>query len=169
MKSKSLKLLSDFISIQSVSTDSKRQNEISKAVEFLKKELKSLGFKINIYQKNGCPPLIVAEYYLRDGRRQDNKTIGIYAHYDVQPEDPIEQWKSPPYKLVLKNGKFFGRGVADDKGHIIQILTSIKRLIKVGNLKNNIVLIFEGEEETGSTHFENLLSQVKKDLEKVRK
>lgn len=164
---KSIKLLSDFISIQSVSTDPSRHGEILKAVRFLKKEIKSLRFEVNIYQKNNCPPLVIAKHYLNDDRLIDRKTIGVYAHYDVQPEDPVEKWGSPPFKLDLKGGKMFGRGIADDKGHIIQILIAVKKLIETKKLRNNLVLIFEGEEEVGSKNFESLVSQVKKDLEKI--
>ena len=164
-RNKSLQLLSDFVAIQSVSTDKSRYKEILKAVNFLKNEIKSLGFNVNIYKRNNCPPLIIAKYYLSDGRPQDRKTIGVYAHYDVQPEDPLKKWDSPPFKLTLKNGKIFGRGVADDKGHIIQILAAIRNLSKT--LKNNIVLIFEGEEEIESKNFEYLVNQAKKGLEKI--
>ncbi len=167
MKNKILKLFSDFISIKSVATDSSKHKEILKAVEFLKKEIELLGFKVNIYQKDNCPPLIVAKHYLNNDRCQDRKTIGVYAHYDVQPEDPVEKWESPPFKLALKNGKMFGRGVADDKGHIIQTLVAINQLIATKKLRNNIVLIFEGEEEVGSKNFEYLVNQAKKNLEKV--
>src|SRR3989339_1723496 len=161
------KLLSDFVSIQSVSTDKSRYSEIIKAVEFLKKEIKSLGFEVKTYQKDDCPPLIVAKYYLKDIRPQDRKTIGVYAHYDVQPEDPVNKWDSQPFELTKKNGKLFGRGVADDRGHIIQTLIAINRLIDTKKLKNNIILIFEGEEEIGSGNFKYLINQVKKDLEKI--
>jgi acetylornithine deacetylase/succinyl-diaminopimelate desuccinylase-like protein len=167
LKKTTIKLFSDFINIQSVSADSIRNLEILKAVEFLKKELNSLGFQVNIYKENNCPPLIIAEKIISS----DVKTIGIYAHYDVQPEDPIEQWDSPPFKLVLKNGKFYGRGVADDKGHIIQVIAAIKGLTRLrqdsGGQSNNIVLIFEGEEETGSTHFEKLITNTKEELNKI--
>ena len=156
-------LFSEFISIQSVSADPSRYDQILNAVEFLEKEIKSLGFKVNIYQKNSCPPLIVAKKIVSS----NTKTIGVYAHYDVQPEDPVEKWGSPPFKLTSKNGKMFGRGVADDKGHIIQTLIAIKKLIETEKLRNNIVLIFEGEEEVGSNNFEYLVSQAKKDLEKI--
>lgn len=172
MNNKILKLFSDFINIESVSTDSNRHPEILKAVEFLKKEIKSLGFEVKIYQKENCPPLIIG--YLPSSSRSSKdgkaKAIGVYAHYDVQPEDPVEKWDSPPFKLDLKGGKMFGRGVADDKGHIIQILVAIRRLVETrhaSSLQNNIVLIFEGEEEVGSQNFESLAGQAKKELEKV--
>ncbi len=167
MNNKILKLFSNFINIESVSTDKSRHGEILKAVKFLKKEIKSLGFKVDIYQKDNCPPLIVAKYYLSDVRPQDRKTIGVYAHYDVQPEDPVGEWDSPPFELTLKNGKFYGRGTADDKGHIIQTLAAINRLIDTKKLRNNIVLILEGEEEVGSKNFEYLISQAKKNLGKI--
>jgi len=169
LKADAIKLFSDFINIQSVSTDSKRYSEILKAVEFLKKELKALGFQVDIYKKNNYPPLIIASYLLSHDRGITNrtKTIGIYAHYDVQPEDPVEQWESPPFKLVLKNGKYYGRGVADDKGHIIQTLAAVKHLIETNSLRNNVVFIFEGEEETGSSHFEELIKNAKEELKKM--
>ncbi|MEK7523281.1 MAG: M20/M25/M40 family metallo-hydrolase, partial [Patescibacteria group bacterium] len=166
---KSIKLLSNFISIQSVSTDQSRYKEILKAVEFLKKEIKSLGFEVNTYQKNGCPPLIVGKYEpaFAEAPARRRKTIGIYAHYDVQPEDPVGEWDSPPFKLTIKNGKMFGRGVADDKGHIIQTIIAIKKLIEIKRLRNNIVLIFEGEEETGSENFEALIKKAKPSFAKA--
>ncbi len=167
MENEILKLFSNFIGIESVSADSGRRKEIIKAVEFLKKETEALGFKVSIYQRNGCPPLVVAVYKPSFAKATEGKAIGVYAHYDVQPEDPVERWKSPPFKLDLRGGKMFGRGVADDKGHIIQTLVALKKLIETEKLKNNIVLIFEGEEETGSENFEYLVCQAKKDLEKV--
>lgn len=170
MNNKTVKLFSDFISIQSISSDSSKHPEILKASEFLKKEIKTLGFEVKTYQKNDCPPLIVAKYYLSHGRGKDNKTIGVYAHYDVQPEDPVEQWKSPPFKLTARGGKFYGRGTADDKGHIIQTLEAIRRLVETrhaSSLYNNIVLIFEGEEEEGSKNFEYLINQAKNDLKNI--
>lgn len=168
-KINAIRLLTEFISIESISTDSSKHGEILKAVEFLTKEIKSIGFKVKTYQENNCPPLIVG--YLpslsRSSKDGKTKTISIYAHYDVQPEDPVEQWDSPPFELTKKNGKMFGRGVADDKGHIIQTLIAIRRLIETEKLRNNLVLIFEGEEEVGSKNFEYLISQAKKDLEKI--
>jgi acetylornithine deacetylase/succinyl-diaminopimelate desuccinylase-like protein len=163
---KTLKLFSDFISIQSVSTDPLRHAEISKAVEFLKNELKSLGFEVTTYQRDNCPPLIIG-IYRPASADASARQVGIYAHYDVQPEDPLYEWESPPFKLTRKNGKLFGRGVADDKMHIVQIIVALKKLIETGKLGNNVVLIFEGEEETGSQNFEYLINQAKSSFAKA--
>src|SRR3990172_12055791 len=168
-KAEILKLLSDSISIQSVSVDSKRRGEILKAVDFLMKHLKLMGCEVRLIKKENFPPLVLGIYHINTDRYQYGKreTIGIYGHYDVQPEDPVDEWRSPPFKLTLRNGKIYGRGVADNKGHVIQNLISIKHLIKENKLKNNIVFILEGEEETGSISLEEYVKEAKDILAKV--
>lgn len=157
------KLLSEFVKIQSVSTDRARFPEILKGAEFLKTVLRSLGFKVFLCQKEKVPPLVIGEKILNSS----HKTIGIYGHYDVQPEDPLKNWRFPPFKLTLSKGRFWGRGVADNKGPIVQNLTAVKNLLQKGELKSNIVFIFEGEEETGSAHFEDFLREQRGILKKV--
>src|SRR3989338_852118 len=169
IKADILKLLSDFISIQSVSTDSNRHGEILKTVDFLKNKLKTMGFEVKVIGKDDPSPLIIGIYHLGSRRDQAGKrqTIGIYGHYDVQPEDPVKEWKSPPFRLTTKDGRIYGRGVADNKGHVIQNLVSIKRLIETNKLTNNIVFILEGEEEIGSTNFEKYSLEAKDILSKA--
>lgn len=154
---------SEFINIKSVSTNSKYFNEINLAVDFLAKWLKKINFKTKIIRKKGVPPLIISERIVS----KQAKTIGIYCHYDVQPEGKISDWKTHPFKLTLKTGKFYGRGTADDKGHIIQSLTAVDELIRENKLKNNIVFILEGEEEPGSANFETLINNAKNILSKI--
>lgn len=154
-KQKILKDLESFISIQSVSADSKRFNELVKAVSFLKQKLEKIGCEVLISEDSTKPPLIIAVKKVPGAK----KTIGIYGHYDVQHEDPAAEWNSEPYKLTIKSGKLYGRGVADNKGHVIQNIAVIEELINSGNLKNNIIFLFEGEEETGSEQFEELIKK----------
>lgn len=158
------KVISDFekfISIQSVSMDSKRFSELIGAADFLSVKLKSLGFKAKLIGRNDAPPLVIARLYSNNPKA---KTIGIYGHYDVQPEDPVSEWKTPPFKLVLKKGSFFGRGVSDNKGPIIQNIAAIENLIEREELNNNIIFLIEGEEESGGSHFERFVSSAKKEL-----
>jgi len=158
-----INFFSDFVKIQSVSTDKNRFSEIEKAVSFLKDFILSLGFSVKILEKEKAPPLILATL-IKDEKA---KTIGIYGHYDVQPEDPVSEWETASFLLTEKKGKFFGRGVADNKGHIVQNLFAIKSLIEAKKLKNNIVFILEGEEETGSINFEDCVKKAKNILSKV--
>lgn len=158
-------VLSDFkkfVSIKSYSTGDSF-SEIQSAVTFLSKLLSSIGCEVTIYEKKGFPPLIVAKLDVNPG----SNTIGIYGHYDVQPVNSPQQWETPPHTLTLKSGSFRGRGVADNKGHIIQNIHAISELRKSGTLHNNIVFIFEGEEETGSTNIDSYLTEAKNILSKV--
>ncbi len=159
-KQKILDELTSFVSIQSVSADSKRFPEILKAVSFLKSKLEKIGCEITISEYKKNPPLIIGVKKVPGAK----KTIGIYGHYDVQHEDPVSEWTTKPYKLTVKDGKMYGRGVADNKGHVIQNITAIEELINEGELKNNIIFLIEGEEETGSEQFEQLVKNYNKVL-----
>ncbi len=162
-KKNTLNFLSDFLSIQSVSADSQRYSEILKAADFLKKKLSSLGFEIQFIEKENVPPLIIAKKIIS----KDAKTIGIYGHYDVQPEDPIDEWNSEPFTLLIEKGKMFGRGIADNKGHIVQNIFAIEELIQSESLKHNVLMVLEGEEESGSDNFENFVLRAQEQLKDV--
>jgi acetylornithine deacetylase/succinyl-diaminopimelate desuccinylase-like protein len=161
-----LKELTEFLAIQSVSTDPLRKKEMARACEYLVEKLESFGCDVKIFTHKGVPSLVIARLDAQIKNIQ-TKTLGIYGHYDVQPEDPIEEWGSEPFVLTIKNGKMYARGIADDKGHIMQNLFAIEALVKEGKLNNNIVFIFEGEEETGSAHFEAYMEESKDVLKDV--
>jgi acetylornithine deacetylase/succinyl-diaminopimelate desuccinylase-like protein len=109
--------------------------------------LERRGFKVEIAPTGG-PPVVIGE---RAGR--SDRTLLIYNHYDVQPPEPLELWTSPPFEPALRNGKLFGRGVSDDKGHLVSRLLAIDALLATqGELPCRIKFIVEGEEEVGSVH-----------------
>ncbi len=162
-RQKGLKLLSDLIGFQTVAADPKRYKEILRAVDFLTKELKKEGLQVEVLKLKNASPLIIASKFIS----KSAKTIAIYAHYDVQPEDPVDEWKTPPFKLTVKNGKFFARGAADDKSHLVQIILAFEKLLKDNKLVNNLIFIFEGEEEVGSRNFEDYMIKAKKLLSKA--
>jgi len=153
--------LAEFISVPSVSANTKKSR--TNAVNFLQEKLVSLGFTVELLL-NGDDP---ATIYARRPDAKGSKTIGIYGHYDVQPEDPADEWSTDPFTLTLKNGNFYGRGTADNKDHIIQNIVSIEELILSQSLKNTIVFILEGEEETGSENFLSYIEKLKKKLAEV--
>jgi acetylornithine deacetylase/succinyl-diaminopimelate desuccinylase-like protein len=109
--------------------------------------LKRRGFGVEL-AAGGGPPVVIAE---RGGK--SDRTLLIYNHYDVQPPEPLELWTSPPFNPTLRDGKLFGRGVSDDKGHIVARLLAIDALLATGGeLPCRIKFIIEGEEEVGSVH-----------------
>jgi len=94
-------------------------------------------------------PMVVARWSGAPGR----PTVLLYGHYDVQPPEPLEAWTTPPFEPVIRDGRIFARGVADNKGqHLAQILAIEAHLKVHGRLPCNVILLLEGEEEVGSPH-----------------
>ena len=116
--------------------------------------LKARGFKIKIMDTPGAPVV----FGQREGKSA--KTLLIYNHYDVQPPEPLELWDTPPFEPSLRDGKLFGRGVSDDKGHIAARLFAIDALLNdEGELPCNIKFVIEGEEETASVNLFEFISK----------
>ena len=109
--------------------------------------LEKRGFAVQILSTEGAP-VVFAE---RKGK--SDETLLFYNHYDVQPPEPLELWESPPFEPELRDGKLYGRGVSDDKGHIGARLFALDALLgSDGELPCNIKFVIEGEEETASVH-----------------
>ncbi|MEN8193369.1 MAG: M20/M25/M40 family metallo-hydrolase, partial [Bacteroidota bacterium] len=104
--------LKDYIRIPSISTLESNIPDMKKCSKFVADSLKNAGMnKVQIIPTEGHP-LVYAEWMEAPGQ----PTVLIYGHYDVQPVDPIELWKSPPFEPVIKSGKIWARGADDDKG-----------------------------------------------------
>ena len=115
----------------------------------LTEEFKKRGYRVQVFPTSGAP-VLVAEM-----NRGMKKTLMFYNHYDVQPEEPLEEWKSPPYTLTIKNERLYGRGVKDNKGPLVANLFGIQAAFDAGyEPQCNIRFIVEGEEEAGSIHLE---------------
>ncbi len=153
-KEQILKDLFSLIEIPSISSDSTRKDDIQKCAEKWKELLLSYGAdKAEVMQSDGNP-LVYAEKHVDDNA----KTILVYAHYDVMPVDPIEQWKSDPFKPEIRDGKIWARGADDDKGQSFIQATAFKFLVEQQQLKHNVKFIFEGEEEIGSPSLNKFLN-----------
>ena len=150
---KSLAELSKLVAQPSVGAQNWGLKECAALVSEL---LKARGFDIQIMETGGAP-VVFGE---RKGR--SDRTLLIYNHYDVQPPEPLELWESPPFEPSLRDGKLYGRGVSDDKGHIVSRLFAIDSLLETeGALPCNIKFIIEGEEETASI---NLFEFIRKNM-----
>ena len=143
--------LKDFLEIPSISTLHENQNDINNAAKFVAEKLKQAGLnRVEIFKTEGHP-LVYAEWLGAPGK----PTVLIYGHYDVQPVDPIELWKSPPFEPEIRDGKIWARGATDDKGQMYMHIKSVEAFFKgKGSLPLNVKFIIEGEEEIGSRNLE---------------
>jgi acetylornithine deacetylase/succinyl-diaminopimelate desuccinylase-like protein len=138
----SLEELGRLVAQPSISAQKIGLNECAELVAGM---LRRRGFTAQIHPTPGSP-VVTAE---RRGRT--DKTLLIYNHYDVQPPEPLELWESPPFQPARREGKMYGRGVSDDKGHLVARLFAIDALlVEEGQLPCSIKFIVEGEEETAS-------------------
>jgi len=155
-----IKELGDCVRIPSVSSQHKRKKEVKRCAEFLKKEFLRIGFhKAEIQPTKGHSALF-AEWKHPDPNKP---TVLIYGHYDVQPEDPLKEWKTPPFVPTVRGRDLFGRGVIDDKGQVYIHLKALEAHLKVNKkLPLNVKFIVEGEEEIGSPNLESYLKKYRK-------
>jgi acetylornithine deacetylase/succinyl-diaminopimelate desuccinylase-like protein len=143
--------LFDFLRIPSVSARTEHNKDVAAAAEWVAARTRELGMGVHVHTTAGHP-IVVAEY--REAG-PGAPTVLIYGHYDVQPVEPLDLWKSPPFEPVIRDGKIFARGSVDDKGQLYLHIKAAEAHIKsAGKLPVNVVMVFEGEEEVGS---ENLL------------
>ncbi|MBQ7253400.1 MAG: dipeptidase [Bacteroidales bacterium] len=91
-------------------------------------------------------------------------TVLVYGHYDVQPADPIAEWKSDPFEPEIRNGAIYARGANDDKGQIFMHIKAFEYLVRTGGLRHNVKILFEGEEEISSPSLPEWIGQNKEKL-----
>jgi acetylornithine deacetylase/succinyl-diaminopimelate desuccinylase-like protein len=114
--------------------------------EAVKKSLLDAGATTaTIYPTEGHP-IVYAEKIIDPAL----PTVLVYGHYDVQPADPLELWNSGPFDPVIKDGKIYARGSADDKGQFYMHVKALETMVQTGTLTTNIKFLIEGEEEVGS-------------------
>ena len=159
--------LKTLIKIPSVSAKNQSLVECAEAVSTLMKrvginsEILYLDTKDIISSTSPTPPPIVYGE-IKSKKNPYGKTILFYNHYDVQPEDPIDQWSFPPFSGEVSGNYIYGRGSSDDKGELITRIKAVEYFLKeTGDVPCNIKFIVEGEEEIGSIHIEKYLMKYK--------
>jgi acetylornithine deacetylase/succinyl-diaminopimelate desuccinylase-like protein len=136
--------LMEELRIPSVSTLPERRDDCLRNAHWLRDRMQRLGMKVEIVDviKDGNP-VVVADWDGRPGKPH----LTIYGHYDVQPSDPLDEWKSPPFEPEIRNGHLYARGCADNKGNHMATLKAVEHLFAAGGPPINIRFLIEGEEE----------------------
>jgi acetylornithine deacetylase/succinyl-diaminopimelate desuccinylase-like protein len=155
--------LKDLLRIPSVSTAPEHKEDVRRAAEFVANDLRRMGMEnVEIIQTKGHP-LIYADWLHAAGK----PTVLCYAHYDVQPAEPLNEWISPPFDPTERNDNIYARGAVDDKGQLWMELKAVEALMKGhgGKLPINVKFIIEGEEEVGG---ESIAAYVRKEKARLK-
>ncbi len=158
--------LFELLKIASISADPAYKNEVLKCAEMCAQHLKNAGADaVEVCQTKGYP-IVYGEKILD----KNLPTVLVYGHYDVQPPDPLELWKKPPFEPYIEkteihpDGAIFARGSADDKGQFFMHIKAFEAMMKTNTLPCNVKFIIEGEEEVGSVSLGDFVNENKEKL-----
>ena len=128
--------------------------------QWVEDKLTSLGASVERLPHEDAPDAVLGLLGTGD------KTLLFYDHYDVQPVDPLDEWRSPPFQPEIRDGRFFARGAADNKGDLVARLAALEVFQEVhGSLPFTVKFLIEGEEETGSKSFHDIVERNRDKLE----
>ena len=145
-KSRFLEELLTLLRIPSVSARSEHNGDMVRCAQQVQQLLLAAGCDQSTIHETEGHPVVFAQKITEPSK----PTVLVYGHYDVQPPDPLELWQSGPFEPVLKEGKLYARGSADDKGQFFMHIKALEMMIRTSTLPTNVKFILEGEEEIGS-------------------
>jgi acetylornithine deacetylase/succinyl-diaminopimelate desuccinylase-like protein len=156
-KDRFLNEMLELLRIPSVSAKSEHKNDMRQCAELVKQRMLDAGAgKAEVMETEGHP-VVYGEKIVDLSK----PTVLVYGHYDVQPADPLELWHSGPFEPMIKDGKVYARGSADDKGQFYMHVKALEIMIKTNSLNNNIKFLIEGEEEVGSPNLGKFVGEHK--------
>jgi acetylornithine deacetylase/succinyl-diaminopimelate desuccinylase-like protein len=147
----------ELLRIPSISAKSERREDMRTCAEMVKQRLLDSGAdKASVMETDGHP-VVFGEKIVDPSK----PTVLVYGHYDVQPPEPLELWHSGPFEPVIKDGKVYARGSADDKGQFYMHVKAMEIMARTNSLETNIKFLIEGEEEVGSPNLGKFVAQNK--------
>src|SRR6478752_8638094 len=148
--------LMDVLRIPSVSTDPEHKADMVRQAEWIRARLERAGAPVADIVLTAGHPLVIGRWNVND----DKPTVLIYGHYDVQPADPLELWETPPFEPSIRDGYVYARGSADMKANLVATIQAVEALAKQhGQPPINLIFLYEGEEETGSSNLYTFLAE----------
>src|SRR5437879_113026 len=154
--------LCQYVRFPSVSAQPQHRGDLQACAEWVLQHCRNIGLESKLCPTQGHP-IIVARTPRRNGARRPH--FVIYGHYDVQPPEPFELWKSPPFEPRIEGRSLFGRGACDNKGQNLAHFKAIEAYLKTGTeLPCDITFVIEGEEEVGSSSLATFLKANREEL-----
>jgi acetylornithine deacetylase/succinyl-diaminopimelate desuccinylase-like protein len=151
--------LIEFMRIPSVSAQEKHDGDTRACAQWISDHLGELGFEAGLIDIGGKPIVRAAL------QGESPKRVLIYGHYDVQPEDPLNEWKTPPFEPTIRDGILYGRGSTDDKGQVFTHVKAVEALLQTeGKLPCGVIFLLEGEEESGGDALARYVSRARNEL-----
>ncbi len=147
----------ELLRIPSISAKTEKKEDMKKCAALVKKRLLDSGADQAEVMETDGHPVVYAEKMIGP----DKPTVLVYGHYDVQPPEPLELWHSGPFEPVIKDGKVYARGSADDKGQFYMHVKAFETMVKTNTMETNIKFLIEGEEEIGSPNLGKFVAQHK--------
>ena len=147
--------LQQYLRIPSISTDPAYKSDIARCAEFVRGRLEAAGLSARLIESDGHP-LVYGEWLGAPGK----PTLLFYGHYDVQPPDPLDQWRHPPFEPTLEGKELVARGATDDKGQSHTHIAGVAAMLAArGSLPVNVKFLIEGEEESGGHAIESFVRE----------
>jgi acetylornithine deacetylase/succinyl-diaminopimelate desuccinylase-like protein len=148
--------LAELVAIPSISTDPDHAGDVARAIDWVARRLRRAGIEHVDVWKTSHHPAVYGRWDAAPGA----PTVLIYGHADVQPPDPIELWKSPPFELTERDGRWYARGISDDKASmLLPILAAESCFAAHTPPPVNLRFLIEAEEEIGSPSIATLLKE----------
>src|SRR5919202_3042939 len=147
MEQARLEELREFVAIPSVSADPAHREDVVRAAEWLADFVKRSGGEAEV-TRFGDRELVLGEIAASSGDGSA-PTVLVYGHFDVQPPAPLDLWESGPFELTERDGWYYARGIADDKGQLYTLVKAAQLLAQQGELPVNVRIASDGEEEIG--------------------
>ncbi len=146
--------LQQFVRFPSISALPRHASDVRRCAMWLANHLRRLGLPEVHVIDTRRHPLVFARSRFVDG----SPTVLVYGHYDVQPVDPVAEWRTPPFQPTVRGDYLFGRGASDDKGQLFAHVKALEAFLRTGQgTPLNVKYLFEGEEEAGSPNLVEFL------------
>jgi len=156
--------LCDYLRFPSVSAQLPHQKDMAACAAWLANHARQIGLAARVWP-TADHPIVVAKTSAPSGRGQRRPHFMIYGHYDVQPPEPLELWKTPPFAPRIQGRSIYARGSTDNKGQNFAHFKAVEAYLKTGTpLPCDLTFVIEGEEEVGSANLAKFLTTHRRDL-----